>query len=31
MKPLVLGCQESLNLVEAELDRFFRAAPGSGK
>jgi hypothetical protein len=31
MKPLVLGCQETLDLVEAELEQFFRAAPGGGK
>jgi len=31
MKPLVLGCQETLNLVEAELEQFFRAAPEGGQ
>ena len=28
MKTLVLGCEETLRLVEAELEQFFRAAPG---
>jgi hypothetical protein len=29
MKPLVMGCEETLNLVEVELEQFFRPAPGS--
>ena len=28
MKTLVLGCEETLQLVEGELDRFFEAGPG---
>ena len=28
MKALVLGCEETLQLVEGELDRFFEAATG---
>jgi hypothetical protein len=31
MKPLVLGCEETLKLVEDELDRFFAAGTGSGQ
>jgi hypothetical protein len=28
MKSLVLGCEETLKLVEGELDRFFEAGTG---
>ena len=28
MKTLVLGCEETLQLVEGELDRFFEARTG---
>ena len=31
MKTLVLGCEETLQLVESELDRFFKTAPGAGE
>ncbi len=31
MKTLVLGCEETLTLVEANLDRFFKAGPSSGQ
>jgi hypothetical protein len=31
MKPLVLGCEETLQLVEGELDRFFEAGTASGQ
>ena len=31
MKSLVLEFEETLKLVEDELDRFFEAAPGGGK
>ena len=31
MKPLVLGCEETLRLVEGELDRFFEAETGGGQ
>jgi hypothetical protein len=31
MKALVLGCDETLKLVEDELDRFFAAGTGSGQ
>jgi hypothetical protein len=30
MKPLVLGCVETLKLLEDELDRFLPAGTGSG-
>ena len=29
MKPLVLGCEETLRILESELDRFFAAGSGS--
>ena len=31
MKNLVLGCEETLQLVEGELDRFFEAGTGRGQ
>ncbi|MGD1104181.1 MAG: hypothetical protein ABSA59_19200 [Terriglobia bacterium] len=31
VKSLVLGCHETLKLVEAELDRFFEAGTGGGQ
>ena len=31
MKSLVLGCEETLRLVEGELDRFFEAGTGRGQ
>jgi hypothetical protein len=31
MKPLVLDCEETLKLVEDELDQFFAAGTGSGE
>jgi hypothetical protein len=31
MKNLVLGCEETLQLVEGELDRFFEAGSGGGQ
>jgi len=31
MKTLVLGCEETLKLLEDELDRFFAAGSGSGQ
>ncbi len=31
MKPLVLGCEETFKLLEAELDQFFEAGSGSGQ
>jgi hypothetical protein len=31
MKTLVLGCEETLQLVERELDQFFQAAPSGGQ
>jgi hypothetical protein len=31
MKTLVLGCEETLQLVEGELDRFFEAGPARGQ
>jgi len=31
IKTLVLGCEETLRLVEVELDRFFEARPGGGQ
>ena len=30
MKTLVLGCEETLHLVEEQLDRFFETAPRGG-
>jgi hypothetical protein len=31
MKALVLGCEETLKLLEEELDRFFAARTGSSQ
>jgi hypothetical protein len=31
MKTLVLGCEETLKLLEDELDRFFAAGTGGGQ
>lgn len=31
MKGLALGCEETLQLLEGDLDRFFEAGPGSGQ
>ena len=31
MKTLVLGCEETRQLLEGELDKFFGVAPGSGQ
>jgi hypothetical protein len=31
MKTLVLGCEETLKLMEGELDRFFKAAAPRGQ
>jgi hypothetical protein len=31
MKTLVLGCEETLQLLEGEIDKFFGAAPASGQ
>ena len=31
MKNLVLGSEQTLRLVEDEMDRFFESAPGSGQ
>ena len=31
MKPLVVGCEESLRLLEEHLDRFLESSPGQGR